>query len=1082
MRYLTSDTNIAATGSATATNVLPSSAFELVERDADGGGDVRLTGSYTGAQDADFDIEILSDTINSAPTISAPVYAGVGNGTLTGLSATAGVPAQRVTVTVTDLGTLTLQAWAPFQSVNLRAITPGPDGNDLSLQIDQSTLVVTDTDYAVTQLLEAGAEEFDGEAFNFGATLQEPGGTVPADAPRLRFGDDVTVYRHWRSFRQGRYRYHFSPAIERDVPVGTRVRLVTGGRTVRVYDGVTLEETYTGVSTLYSLLTQIQASSTLIEVDGIVASDRLPGGMACDDLTLFTESYLAGSVRDGTLYVRRAEIDIEVASAAPTETLSIDCISAAIVGAEIWSVRGSVSGDLGNAISGQEFAAGSYSLTIPQQFQPGGIPPGDKSAALILRPRSTTEIAPVLCVSNFLLGSEAQQRTYNFIWTSRPAGECDCRGERVSGGPVDDFLGIDTSIGGTVLASLPAPLKSRVETIDAWRKQQLSSNAGFVSAVGDALVPITAGSAQAGDFAMIVQGVARTISAKLVYDEADVDAVYLAARMAEDALYDIYEQKGNDFPSAAATAFDAEFSAIMGWFVNLIGYNASGSDSWGRLVQSAYQETYGTISFDDPLAGAQVNAASKVAEADAGSGNLTNDMKVVRQICQAHLIPVYTAADLRHPFDVATRRGNAVWQDHGGSAWFASEDGLLPIQPGHYYHSARMVMDDDGVEEPEATREFGIGVAIGCVENLKDGDRLVIKTGPYANARATYQQGDSITVEIIRADPVAFQGGQTGNNLITLGVRGSVHGPYADYVLDRTTVTPYSNGGLAFTVNPGAIPFAAGDQWTFAIEGGEARWRKDGGSWTTVDIAATVALSDGVSARFDGGVWPSFLAGDSYTIRALAINGVGSALRPDDRSLAWDTSTQIDLSPVGSGLADVLMLAHHTIPSDATITLTGSNDAFATTALTATIPWRRDTITYLLPTSTTCTAWRISINRSGSIGWLYLGSGRSLYLQTGKRELGTLRQTPALRTALRPRTVAGRIEHTACTQSSVDALMASLETALTDDAGRMGYVTAAGEGDLVRLSGDRLEIEDAFAFQPAADRRLLSLTIPVTTL
>ena len=54
----------------------------------------------------------------------------------------------------------------------------------------------------------------------------------------------------------------------------------------------------------------------------MIAQDRRPGGMACDDLTVFTSSYSAGSTREGTSYIRRAVIPLTVPSAAPTEVPS----------------------------------------------------------------------------------------------------------------------------------------------------------------------------------------------------------------------------------------------------------------------------------------------------------------------------------------------------------------------------------------------------------------------------------------------------------------------------------------------------------------------------------------------------------------------------------------------------------------------------------------------------------------------------------------------------------------------------------------------------------------------------------------
>ena len=196
MRYLTNDTNLVADATLAATNVIASQSFELTSRNAMGGGIVSLTGSYTGSDDAVFDIEVTSTTINGAPQISAPVFAGVGNGAISGIGATSALAAQEFTVTVTDTGTETRAAWAPFQSVNLEAQTVGTAGNDYTVRISQAGLTATATDYAVTVEMGRDGEEFVGEEYNFGAVTIEPEGTVPTTAPRIRFGDDVAIYRH----------------------------------------------------------------------------------------------------------------------------------------------------------------------------------------------------------------------------------------------------------------------------------------------------------------------------------------------------------------------------------------------------------------------------------------------------------------------------------------------------------------------------------------------------------------------------------------------------------------------------------------------------------------------------------------------------------------------------------------------------------------------------------------------------------------------------------------------------------------------------------------------------------------------
>lgn len=122
MRYLTSDTSqLTGAAALSATNVVASSTYEYA-RDADGGGNVTATGSYTGAADAVYTVEITSTTIPGDPQLSAPVFRGVGNGTLTGLTAT-GIAAQQFVVTLEDMGTETRAAWVPFHAATLQART-----------------------------------------------------------------------------------------------------------------------------------------------------------------------------------------------------------------------------------------------------------------------------------------------------------------------------------------------------------------------------------------------------------------------------------------------------------------------------------------------------------------------------------------------------------------------------------------------------------------------------------------------------------------------------------------------------------------------------------------------------------------------------------------------------------------------------------------------------------------------------------------------------------------------------------------------------------------------------------------------
>lgn len=1086
MRYPTGLENIVRDATLTATNTAASSAWELVSRVAEGGGTVELSGSYSGADDAVVDIEITSNTINGAPQLSAPVYAGIGNGSLSGLSADSGIDAQEFTITCLDLGTPTRKAWAPFQSVNLRAKVAGTAGNAYSLRVSQAGLTATATDFATTGDMSAGASEFSGDQYNFGAINLEPEGTVPTAAPRIRFGDDVTVYRHWRVFRDGAYRYHLSPALKRPVPIGTRVYAITGGRTVELLDGSSVVETFDSppVTTLYSLLSQIAADSTLIEVDGVIAQDRRPGGMACDDLTVFTSSYSAGSTREGTSYIKRAIIPLTVPTAAPTEILRAECIAAPIPGAEIWRMSGSVSGEMDNAVSGVAWTDEGYAATIPQELAPNTEPEGEGTAYLELLSRDAATPVPSLCVKNFRLGAEAQTRTYVFEWRPRPAEACDCSTIPVVGGPNDDILGIVTP-GGAAVATLPATLKTLYEQIEDWRLQSINLNCYFGADDAD-----TALTSIMTDINAVIQ--ADTIAPTVTYtngavsmllqrasniakfEDADIAAIEMVANTFQTHLLAIYNEMGGSGSLDSAVA--AEFQDQWDFIVDKLSPLMVTTNTGGRMWKSTAFRTF--LNGDESP---EALLQRYVTMALEGTRNLTNDLGPLTRLVQACIGKVYIAGNLLRPFDGATLTGNAVWQDHGGDFWFVSQgDGLLPIQPGFYYHSARMEPNDIGEDEPVSTREFGFGPAVGCVENMQVGDKLIVKTTPYANGRATYQQGDAIEWEIVRADPVQLGGGQIGNDTVTFGVRGSVAGALDPYPLVTTAPSSYSNGGLAFTITPGAIPFEVGDRWTFSAEGGEFRWRVNSGSWTTADIAATVSLSGGITARFVAGATPSWADGDVYQLKMLATSGAGRARTPSDESMAWTGSTQIDITPTGSSTADTLMLALHTIASTATVTLSGSNDNWATTAVTHAVPWASGTMA-LLFASATCTKWRLTVSESGSIGWLYLGvPERPIVSGTAATvEHGRWTRRARLANGQRQRALGGQVAHSDCSASSIDDLLTAIEYAHSNDDGRIGAVSPEGEGTLATVA-DEIDLDERNGFAPAAADRRLSITMTLT--
>jgi hypothetical protein len=397
----------------------------------------------------------------------------------------------------------------------------------------------------------------------------------------------------------------------------------------------------------------------------------------------------------------------------------------------------------------------------------------------------------------------------------------------------------------------------------------------------------------------------------------------------------------------------------------------------------------------------------------------------------------------------------------------------MPLQPGFYYHSAISQLNEDGEIIYLSTREFGVGVAVGCPEALIPGDRLVVSIDRVVNPRATYQVGDTITARIVRADPVELGGGQTGDDTLTWRVVASADGPLNDYALDTTAPAAYSDGGIDFLITPGSIAYELGDAYTFAIEGGQFRWRENAGSWTSaVNIAPTVALSDGLSASFASGAPPSFVVGYSYSFRALATNGVDRLRTPDDRRASWTSSTVIEL--VGAEPIDALILWHE-IPSTATLRLQGSDDDFSTTPFNRLLTWRRDVICALLDSPVTYAKYRITCDAAGSIRWACPVARLTALHPNGAEAPGQLTMVPRL---ARPGAVRGRdlsLTFEGLSHASADAILTALEDATESHDGVVGVALIDGEGYVGRLDGD-VSVSDLRQFQPVSSaNRVLAL-------
>lgn len=437
-------------------------------------------------------------------------------------------------------------------------------------------------------------------------------------------------------------------------------------------------------------------------------------------------------------------------------------------------------------------------------------------------------------------------------------------------------------------------------------------------------------------------------------------------------------------------------------------------------------------------------------------------------------------------FNSASSQGSACWRDHKGRGWFVfdGEERRMPIQPGHPYHSAIAQQGPDGRDIIVPTREYGLAMKFGCQEQLADGDLIVVNIAGANGAISDYQEGDAVTASITHVGPRVTAGGQTGNDTLTFSVIGTDVGALLPYALVTTSPSAYSNGGLSFLVTPGAIPFQIGDRWDFEIEGGHFKWRRNGGIWSSlVAIAPTVAIGDGLVAVFSPGTAPSWVTGDRWSFAIEATNGIDNLRQPTSSRMAWTGSTTIVVEPVGvTNAPTALLLADHTIPADATITLQGSNTNFSTTPLNVILPWRATHLYATLPTGHPLYAkYRVLVNRGGSAVWLWIDDPLIPRIQvTDAPERGNLvksRRLPGLRSRA---AVSAQVEHSGLSQESVDEFVAMIEHACTYDDRRFAIVPNPAEGiaSLVEFNGDAIDVTDVLDHQPRdTSKRLLALRL-----
>jgi len=1044
-RFLSGRNNVARSASLVASSVLASTAVDRLSALRAGSGRVRLLGSYTGHEAAEVQVQVLASP-GGTPRASAPQFVGVGSGQLALAAVAPGAPLQQWTLTLQDLGVPTAHALLDVRELQLRARAPGAVGNSIRVTVSPQ-LVRTATPWALLADWRAGAATQQGVQWDFGALPLSPKDELDAATPRIAFGHDPQVYRPWRRFKDGDWQFGLSPQLQRDVPAGTPVCQVAGGYVVAVSDGVLTEtfgDTAAGqapVLSFYDLLTQL-ATSTLVEVAGVVAADRSVGGQAAIDVPLRTSAWLlalAGRVRLQ---------DVGVPPAAPTQSITVRCTNADVLGAERWAVAGDVSGAMGVATTGLAFTHAAIGLTVPSVDPQVGGQSGRWSFKFnaVARDEDKGEGLPSVCVRPFKLGANAQPRTVTFRYAKRPPADCKCSDvptPKVS----DKCLGINTTGGGDVLDPEHG---SRLQALYAWRRDFHAAN-----------------------------------WVKYYVPPRDLDFADAITDAFAQALGEIYEAV------AARTEWDLALAAMKLDMQPL--ESPQFQDNWGAGNLWAgidnHSERIITRSGVAPDAFPGAPGAPWVPVTGRLLGNLSLSVADLVRKYKARMDYCRVLADIVPKSDPSSTDAGGCWVDHGGTHWWVDVDGyFLPAFTNQAYISARRNTETGAAY---STKEFGFGLVVACPERLKIGDEVTIRIEAVDGVRP-YSVGDEAVIQTIGAGPAWLAGGVDGTDVQTWSVRGSVSGALADYVLptDGSPAPLYVQQGVSLQLALGGIAFALGDSFSFAVEAGQFQWRSGAGAWSApadVPASGTVALPDGLVLQFDAGAAPSFVPGDAWSF-AVHQPHAPSQLR-SAKAGAWrwvGAGAQVVLDAGSVVPVGAVALARYALPLGCTVQVELSADGVAWGAPVA-LDVSGPVALALLP-GAQARMVRVSVagGADGSIGFLWVGEplATSHHASSCTR---TRRWAAARSSAVNAASLYAGVGtgwqlgwEDALSHNDAQALMGLLDWHQAQDEALVfvPHHLHPQDAALVRCAADALELSDVYEYQPdVAQHRLLSATL-----
>lgn len=1111
-RFLSNDRNAALGAQVSASSILPaeSTAFPLA-RARNGTARAILSGGYTGADDTLIELEIVSDT--GSGMLSAPTFAGAGNGALSDLAAT-GVPAQSFTLLLASLGTPTKKAAADFYGVKLSAKAEGAAGNGIEIAVSTAGITASPTVYSFLETAKAGDSSFKGPQWDFGGYPLTADGEIDPRTARLRFGHDPQVYRQYKTFQDGEWAYLIDPPIVRDLPAETPVAALSGGYTVTVTAGATVE-TYPAIITLFDLLNALKTRSNLIEVAGVVVEDKTPGGMAADELPLRTDAYALPASYSGNAAFPGLGA-VAVAAGAPTEIVTLACADIATLGGERWTVAGSVSGAMAECQTGSAYQnARGYGWTVPRVLPP----PSDvatgrikvKDISFAFRPEGAPGVE--LCIKPLVAGAKAKAMTVEVVYTRKPSADCPCDNAQVSGRLNPKCLGIDIEEGTDM--ALDPNLQAALEALYAWRKGFMRNNTALPAGSGGTRAAffdlelcdqITDEFSKAMQDAYAVEAARTEWTARFTEMQTDVSGLNLlagAGSIATVALGTSYTAgsvfvpplhlwTGHKYRVVRAQVL---YSAALHEGAVLMRhpdqYPTDGTATeltMQYMVEGLYPaEGYISIQDDGPIEDGDL-----VINSDSGA--LRSAIAQFVRRYQAAMDYVRTLAGIIPKSDAGSR-GSDCWQPCDGEfEWRVNGREYLPACTNAPYQSCIEVLDEKGDTRIVSTQEFGFIIRCGCPERLLPGDKFSFTIENDAAPPKTYQVGDTIKIPVIAAAPLALAGGQDGDDTLTWTVRGSAGATWPDYAAPIGAEPLYDHGGLKFRIKQGGIPFALGDQFGFAVAGGTFKWRRDGGAWSAAATIGTApaVLADGLSLAFQPGPAPAFVASDAWAFDVKQPHAPKLARYPDRGAWRWEGAgaTWEARFPADTPISAVAIW--HDCPPGATFALAGF-DAADVQLWTKPVPYRPGLAVAIFEGADAVVnsrKLRLSVANAegGSVRWVWCGAPWSPQWPLATV---TLRENWFVRRGPQAARLIGRggggeiawsVEGDGWLNGQDWAdLLALLEYLKGQNDEPFVFVPnleAPGEARLARIGTDEIDLSDVDDFQCA--RRLLSVRVPLS--